>query len=243
MGMNIKMDVKDLKEIIDILLTMVSEAKFEFTKTGLQIKVVDPAHVAMITLKMKKEDFREYDVTDDTEVGLDLEKLKDFLKAAKSSDIVELIKEDSKLTINLNYLTRTMLTIDPSSITIPKVPQINLSNYVLISTEEFLDGLKVAESISDNVTLHVTTDEFMLYSTGEEDQTKLSIPKENLKEFNVTSEAKSIYPVDYLLRFVKTLSCDYIKIYVGTDYPVKIEFTFANNKGEGMFLLAPRIEG
>ncbi|MGC8585234.1 MAG: DNA polymerase sliding clamp [Thermoplasmata archaeon] len=241
--MNIKIDVKDLKEIIDILLTMVSEAKFEFSKTGLQIKVVDPAHVAMITLKMKKEDFREYDVPDDTEIGIDLEKFKDFLKAAKTSDIVELIKEDSKITINLNYLTRTMSTIDPSSITVPKVPQINLSNYVVISTEEFLDGLKVAESISDNITLHVTMDEFMLYSTGEEDQTKLNIPKENLKEFNVTSEAKSVYPVDYLLRFMKTISSENVKVYVGTDYPVKIEFTFASDKGEGMFLLAPRIEG
>jgi len=240
--MDVKMNVKDLKEITDILLTLVTEAKFEFTKKGLSIKCVDLAHVAMIVIDLSKEAFIEYDLNDETELGIDLEKIKDFLKNTSSTDVIEIKKEDSKLLLTVGYLSRSMQTIDPSSITVPKVPSLGLPARAVVPAEQFAGGIKVAENISDNITLHITPTEFRLYSTGDEDSTKLIIPKDLLKELKCDAEVKSLYPVDYLLRFIKAINSEYVTVNLGTDYPVKIEFEICNGKGTGMFLLAPRIE-
>ncbi len=240
--MDVKMNVKDLKEITDLLLTLVTEAKFEFTKKGFSVKCVDPAHVAMIVLDLPKDAFLEYNVPEDTEIGVDLEKIKDFLKTASSSDVIELKKEDSRLTLIVGNLSRSMPTIDPSSMTVPKVPSLGLPTRAVIPSEQFIDGIKAAENISDNITLHITPNEFRLYTKGDEDSSNLVIPKDLLKELKCDQEAKSLYPVDYLLKFTKAVNSDYLTINLGTDYPVKIDFTFSNGKGQGMFLLAPRIE-
>ncbi|MGC8715578.1 MAG: DNA polymerase sliding clamp [Thermoplasmata archaeon] len=240
--MDVKMNVKDLKEITDLLLTLVTEAKFEFTKKGLSVKCVDLAHVAMIVIDLNKDAFLEYDLNEDTELGIDLEKIKDFLKNTSSTDVIEIKKEDSKLLLTVGYLSRTMQTIDPSSITVPKVPSLGLPAKAVVPTAQFSGGIKVAENISDNITLHITPTEFRLYSTGDEDSTKLIIPKDLLKELKCDAEVKSLYPVDYLLRFIKAINSEYVSVNLGTDYPVKIEFEICNGKGTGLFLLAPRIE-
>ncbi|MEL9999306.1 MAG: DNA polymerase sliding clamp [Thermoplasmata archaeon] len=240
--MEVKMNVKDIKEITDLLLTLVTEAKFEFSKKGLSVKCVDPAHVAMIVLDLNREAFLEYNLDEETEVGVDLEKIKDFLKNTSSNDVIEIKKEDSKLLLTVGYLSRTMSTIDPSSITVPKVPSLGLPAKAVVPTDQFAGGIKVAENISDNITLHITPNEFRLYSTGDEDSTKLVIPKDLLKELKCDNEVRSLYPVDYLLRFIKAINSEFVTINLGTDYPVKIEFSFSGEKGNGLFLLAPRIE-
>ena len=58
----------------------------------------------------------------------------------------------------------------------------------------------------------------------------------------VKEEAKSAFNLDYLKDMVKGVSSgDIIKIYLGNDMPVKIEYSLA---GVNLtFLLAPRIEG
>jgi proliferating cell nuclear antigen len=50
--------------------------------------------------------------------------------------------------------------------------------------------------------------------------------------------------VDYLVKLVKAMdSADDLTIYMGSDYPIKIEFKITGGKGTGEYLLAPRIEG
>ena len=241
--MRVKMDVKDLKEITNLLLTLVTEAKFEFSAEGLSINAVDPAHVAMIILKVGKEGFSEYDVEEE-EVGIDLDKVRDILKLASSGDVVEITKETGKLVFMMGNLTRSMPLIDTSAMSIPRIPNIVLPAKVVLPKSEFENGIKAAESISDNITFKITPTEFEMYTEGDEDSAKLSIPKDMLKEIQCEEPVKSMYPVDYLLKLVKAMDTnDYITLYIGNDYPVKIVFNVVRGKGESTYLLAPRIEG
>jgi proliferating cell nuclear antigen len=243
MNMRVKMEIKDLKEITNLLLTLVSEAKFEVGADGVKVKAVDPAHVAMIVLDIDKDAFPEYDAEED-ELGVDLEKIRDILKLASSSDIVEISKEGSKLTFMLGNLTRSMPLIDASALTVPKVPNLVLPAKVVVPVKEFVSGIKAAENISDNIVLKITPTEFEMYTQGDEDTMSLNIPKDLLKELSCDEPVKSMYPVDYLLKLVKAIdSAEDMVIYVGNDYPVKIEFYIAHGKGKASYLLAPRIEG
>ncbi|OYT60154.1 DNA polymerase sliding clamp [Euryarchaeota archaeon ex4484_178] len=241
--MRVKMDIKDLKEITNLLLTLVSEAKFEFSNNGISVKAVDPAHVAMIVLNVSKEAFLEFEAEEE-ELGVDLDKVRDILRLASSGDVVEISKEGSKLTFLIGNLTRSMPLIDTSAMSVPKVPNLVLPAKVILPVDEFEHGIKAAESISDNITLRITPTEFEMYTQGDEDTARLTIPKDMLKELSCDEPVKSMYPVDYLLKLVKAMdSAEYLTIYVGTDYPIKIEFDITGGKGQGAYLLAPRIEG
>ena len=58
----LSISIKNLREIIDLLNTVVSEAKLKLDSKGLNVKAVDSAHVAMIDIQMNKESFIDYDV-------------------------------------------------------------------------------------------------------------------------------------------------------------------------------------
>ena len=67
-----------LKEVVDVVSTLVDEAKFSINKKGISIKVVDPAHVAMIDLSLSKGGFEEFKA-DDADLGVDIDKTKEVL--------------------------------------------------------------------------------------------------------------------------------------------------------------------
>ncbi|MGC8497528.1 MAG: DNA polymerase sliding clamp [Thermoplasmata archaeon] len=242
--MELKMKIKDLRDVVNMLLTLVTEAKFEFTEKGLNVKCVDSAHVAMIVVNLGKEAFIEYDFEEEMSIGIDLDKIKDFLKLAAPEDIVSLKLDDRKITFSVRNLTRSMTTIDPSNITSPKIPSLGLPAKATVSSSQFAEGLRAGEAVSDNITLYLTPNELEIYTSSEEDTSKMVIPKDLLKDLQCQEEVKSIYPIDYLLKFIRAVDfSENVTINLGKDYPVKIEFTFKDNKGDGLFLLAPRIEG
>lgn len=242
--MELKMRIKELRDVVNMLLTLVTEAKFEFTEKGLNVKCVDSAHVAMLVINLNKEAFAEYDFDEEMSVGIDLDKIKDFLKLAAAEDIVSMKLEDRKITFSVRTLTRSMTTIDPSNITSPKIPSLGLPAKTTVSSSQFAEGLRAGEAVSDNITLYLTPNEFEIYTSSEEDTSKMVIPKDLLKDIQCQEEVKSLFPIDYLLKFIRAVDfSEFVTINLGKDYPVKIEFTFKDNKGEGIFLLAPRIEG
>ena len=46
-----------LKEVVNVVSTLVDEAKFTVNSDGLTIKAVDPAHIAMVDLTLGKDAF------------------------------------------------------------------------------------------------------------------------------------------------------------------------------------------
>ncbi|NPA75579.1 MAG: proliferating cell nuclear antigen (pcna) [Euryarchaeota archaeon] len=241
--MRLKIDVKDLKEITNLLLTLVNEAKFEFTPNGLSVKAVDPSHVAMIVMDVEKDGFVEYECEEE-ELGVDLAKVRDILKLTSSNDVVEISKEGGKLTFLIGNLSRSMPLIDTSNLSVPKVPNIGLPAKVVISKSDFISGIKAADGISDSITIKVTPTEFEMYAMGDEDTSRLNLPKDMVQEIDCEEPVKSTYPVDYLLRLAKAMdSAKDITIYLGKDYPVKIVFDVVKGHGKVTYLLAPRIEG
>jgi hypothetical protein len=126
-----------LKELVDIVSVLVDEAKFTATKSKLVVKAVDPAHVAMVDLTLKKDAFEEYSATD-TELGVDLDKVKEVLRLAKPGDIISIEHNEEKnvLQFKVGNINRTMALVDPAGMSDPKVPNLNLPVKIIISTEQ-----------------------------------------------------------------------------------------------------------
>src|SRR2546426_10370485 len=123
---DVKVKAEVLKEVVDVISTLVDEAKFNITKDAVSVKAVDPAHVAMVDLSLEKAAFEAYRA-DDGELGLDMDKVKEVLKLAKSIDVIAITHEEEKNRLGLNggETTRRVSLLRPPGMSAPKGPSPN----------------------------------------------------------------------------------------------------------------------
>lgn len=239
-----KVKANVLKGIIDATTTLVDEVKLHITAEGLSLKAVDPAHVAMVDLSLGSKAFSEYKASD-LELGLDLEKLKDILKLAGSEDTVGLeYKEDqNRLVVTVGNLVRRMSLTDTAGMPDPKVPNLNLPNKVKVKASELGQGIRASESVSDHIALVCDDSSFELIAEGDTDTVNLKLAKNQLVELKASEKTKSLFSLDYFSNMVKAADgTNEISLALGSDYPVRVEFDFADGHGHVTYLLAPRIE-
>ncbi|HZY91313.1 MAG TPA: DNA polymerase sliding clamp [Thermoplasmata archaeon] len=238
----IRMEV--LREMVEVISTLVSEVKLSISKDGIEVKAVDPSHVAMLVLKLNKNAFEEF-TGEPTDLGVDVEKMKEVLRLCKPGDILDLQYDGGKnrLVLHVGKVTRHMSIVDPAGITDPKVPNVTPPGVAVVRTEELRQGIRGSESISDHVTITLEPESFTMHSEGETDRVDLKLPKESLKRLEAKESVKSMYPLDFFSNMVKSItSSEEVTLHVGNEYPLKIEFQVSGGKGEGRFLLAPRVE-
>lgn len=79
-----KIDVSYFLKIVDTLKEIVSEVYFKFSKKGMSIQSMDPAHVAFVTLFMGSDGFDVYKCPRATKLGINLEYFGNILRLSKS---------------------------------------------------------------------------------------------------------------------------------------------------------------
>ncbi len=240
----------NLKEFIGTVGSLVDEAKLNVNEDGMQIKAVDPSHVAMIEANLIKSAFDSYEA-DVAEMGIDVDKFKTVLTVAGKEDMVSLEKDDklNRLVVNIGNLTRAMPLLDTSGMPDPKVPSLDLPAFVSVSVEEISQGLKASKSVSDHIALTTTKDSFRLVCEGDnQNRVDLTLGKEQLEKLVSPEETTSLFSLEYFALMVNSLPPDRIlHINLGTDLPVKVDADLAiedltGAQGNVKFLLAPRID-
>ncbi len=238
----IKSDI--LRDLVDIVGTIVDEVKMNLSEDGIGLKAVDPAHVAMVDLKLSKEAFESFEA-DQMEIGINLNKIEQFLKLSSSGEIVTLehVEDENRLVLEVDNITQKMPLLDTAGMTDPSVPQLDLPVNLIVKGKHLLKGVKASQNISDHIALSAGPDGFEIFSEEDEDMVRLSLSKDKLEELNANEEASSLFALDYFSSMIKSVSNDVpIKIDIGSDYPVVLQFAFAGDNGDVKFLLAPRIE-
>ncbi len=238
----VKSDV--LREVVDVVSTLVDEAKFNAGKDGLGVKAVDPAHVAMVDLTLDRAAFDSYKA-DDVELGLDMDKMKEVLKLSRAGETLAMAHEEDKnrLVVHVGNITRRMSLVDTAGMSDPKVPNLNLPAKIRVRTDELRQGIRASESVSDHIALIATPDGFEIMSEGDTDSANLKLPKDMLDELVCKEKVRSLFPLDYFSNMIKAIgTAQTVTMHMGNDYPVKLEFDIAGGKGQVRYLLAPRIE-
>ncbi|OYT47878.1 DNA polymerase sliding clamp [Thermoplasmatales archaeon ex4484_36] len=237
-----------LRETLDVISSLVDEAKFRFDEEGLKIRAVDPAHVAMVDLALSKSAFETYEV-EPMEMGVNLPKVQNHLKGVKADSIVILKVDDDtgRLTMNIENLTVKMPLIDLSEMTEPKIPDLpDMKAQVKVhNSTEVLKAVKASESISDYITLDMQTEDVLnLYSSEELSSMNLELRKG--KDYDViqfSGPARSSFSLDYFSQIMKAIGGEKeLELHLGVDYPLKMLFHIGEGEGRALYLLAPRIE-
>lgn len=235
-----------IKTIIEATAILVDEAKFKLTSDGIYGRTVDPAHVGMVDFKLNKEAFDEYKCEEETEIGVDLDKLKSTLKIAASEDMVglEYNKDEGRLIVTMGNLKRKLALLDTTEMADTKIPSLDLPAEIVVPTVELWQAIRAAEAISDHITLIADKDGFKMVAEGDTDVVELTLTKEQLYSLKCEERVKSMYPLDYLSDMVKVArgKSDEITINLGTNYPIRLAFEMAGGYIKIVYLLAPRIE-
>ncbi|HIO57127.1 MAG TPA: hypothetical protein EYN30_00410, partial [Candidatus Poseidoniales archaeon] len=111
--MNITARQETFRMVIDILSTLVEEARFNFEEDKLVVRVVDPSHVAMIQLEVDSAAFESYDVTESV-LGLELSKISKLVQLAGAGDLIVINYNDSvgKVEFQVGEIERTIRPLD-----------------------------------------------------------------------------------------------------------------------------------
>ena len=233
-----------LKDAIASLAVIVDEVRFRIKPEGISVKAVDPANVAMVVFELGSSAFDEYSA-DESEIGIDLNKITDLLGITDKGDTVrmELEEGNHKLLIDVGGLSYTLSLLDPSTIRAePRIPQLELPAKVVMNGADLRRAVKAAEKISDHMIMGVTGDTFYMEAKGDTDQVRLEMGRDQLIDLK-TGEASSLFSLDYLTDIVKpTNKVNEVSLSLGRDFPVIIDFEIANGAGRISYLLAPRIE-
>lgn len=233
---------ENLRDAVEAVSSLVDEVKFSISEKGLELKAVDPANVAMVSLRIDASAFEFFKSTPG-EIGIDLVRLSDLLSMADRGENIrlELDEENHKLNIGVGSLSYTLSLIDPSAIRKePRLPDLDLPAHVILPGTELRRAVKAAEKVSDHVVLGVTDDLFFMEAKGDIDSLKLKIPSSELLGLK-PGEARSLFSLDYLSDMAKSIGkASEVTLELGVDYPLRINFKI--NQVEVSYLLAPRIE-
>jgi len=241
---NAKVKSEVLKGIIDVTSPLVNEVKFNINPKGLSLRAVDPAHVAMVDLEIKKDAFDEFK-SDEMELGIDMDKLGSIMRLSGLGDTVNLEYDENsnRLIVKIGNLTRRMGLIDTAGMPDPKMPNLDLPGKVVIKASELTQGVRASEAVSDHLALTVNKDDFELFAEGDTDTVNLKLPKKLLVDLKTKSKCKSLFSIDYFSNMIKPVKGDEpVTIMMGNDNPIRVEFDIADKKGHVTYLLAPRIE-
>jgi len=230
---------KLLSEVISIISELVTEVKIRFDETGLSIIAVDPANVAMVSFKLPKEAFSEYESGKEV-LGINLDSLKAVLRRTKSGS--SLIIQNEEGVLKLNILDKIKRSFAIALIEIEsedkKIPSLEFMSQIHINPPDFCDTIDDCLVVSDSCVFIAQPDKFTVEASGL-NSAKAEFSGDEVKIISGNSKAR--YSLEYLQKFMKASKlANQIRINFSSDHPLKLEFK--HDKLDLYFILAPRVE-
>ncbi len=242
-------DAKVWKNLISAIATLVDEASFNINEEGIQLRAMDPSHVAMVDFEWPKTSFEEYICNEPTKLSVNVSEMLKLLRRIGGEESIELVLEPSnpKLMMVLkSKYTRTfgMSTLEPSTEDVP-TPKISFSILTRLTTSLLKNALEDAAAVSDHIIFDASSDRLTMRATGDVGNVVVEVEKgtDELLNLEAKENARSTFSLSYLSEMVKAASnlSDVVMLEFSTDMPIRLNFELPS-KGKLQYYLAPRIE-
>ena len=230
---------KLFSEVISIISELVTEVRLRFNEEGMSITAVDPANVAMVSFKLPKGSFSEYQTSNEV-LGVNLDNLKAILRRAKNSS--NLIMTSKETSLDIEIIDRVKRNFSLALIEIEgeekQIPSLEFLSQVQINPQDFNDAIEDSLIVSDSCSFIASPENFIIEASGL-NSARAEFGGDEVKL--ISGNSKSRYSLDYLQKFMKASKIsDKIFVNFSSNHPLKLEF-----KKEGIdlfFILAPRVE-
>lgn len=236
------LDNKIFKEAFDSISKIVDEVVCDVDSDGFHVTAIDRSHVCFVDLNLEPSVFEEFVCSVPVRLCVDTQEFMKILKRGKKNDVLRLSSDDSNLMISfIGDVDRSfkirLIDMDYES---PKAPNIDLPCGVCVDSGLVKDAIGDMELFSDKLYFLIDSEYFMVNSGGEFGDASLRY----LHGVDGINEvAKSSFSINKLKDiFTASKFSDVVKINLGTDMPMVVEFELVTGDGDLKFLLAPRIE-
>lgn len=246
--MNAEIEPKRLLKTLSIAGQLVEECKIHLLEDGIKIRAVDPANVGMVDLELNKPGFESYSMTsEEAVIGTNLGPVVDTARMASGDNPLQLRldSETRKLHVEVDNMERTIALIDPDSLRQePDIPELDLPAELVAEGSDINRGVKAADMVGDHVTFDVDERDrlFTMSAQGDTDDVNLELEEDDLIDMT-PGVAKSIFSLDYLKDMMKSIpDAAEVHLDLGEEFPIMMEFDFADANGTATYILAPRIQ-
>lgn len=242
-----------LKGIIETLASIIDETEFKVTPKEFTISAMDPSRICLLKLSIKKDDFDEYDCSQDSKVGLNLDDLDKILKRSTSNDAVEISfnEKEQKIKIKMQRegasRTRTfslaLLDIDIEEIPMDNLLKIEYPSKWVMEPDFLVEAIKDAEIYSEILNINANEGKGLIFSSsGQIGEMEYDLNEEDLIETDLQGSSSGAYSLTFLKAILKIASItEKLEIALKTDHPLKMNFDLLEG-GKLNYFLAPRVE-
>ncbi|MEM0001417.1 MAG: proliferating cell nuclear antigen (pcna) [Desulfurococcaceae archaeon] len=237
------------KYAIVAISKIIEEASFKINEEGVRLRAMDPSGVALVDFYIPHNAFYEFDVSNEVNIGVNMDELAKVLRRARKGD--ELVLEMTqlgKLGVYLEGRGSRRFMLPSIELSYQEIPEISFeeSFKCKILPKLFKDIVKELEAISDAIELYAPENSDALYFKAEseiaEAEIVLSSASGALIEYESTKEARSKYTIDYLSDIVTaSQAAETLSLGFGNETPLKMIYELPGG-GTLQFYVAPRTD-
>jgi len=235
-----------MREIVDLLMVLTSEAKMSWGEKGLTVNVVDGSHVALLSATISDACFETYEV-EPVEIGLELGKLQELLTLAGPGDLVEIDYDDAVGAINVRVgeVHRILRGLDTGSMQDPKLPILDFDCSATIGAEKLSRALRAAKFVGELVDLSLDSKEMRVSVTVEAGEgVNVSFESGELSELVCPSPTQGSYSLQFLDPLTRKLAAGLtqdIRVQFQDKYPLRLDWNSNDGGASWTYFLAPRV--
>jgi proliferating cell nuclear antigen len=227
-------------KVIELISELVLEVRIKINEFGLSIVAIDPANVAMVSLKVPKSAFSEFEVGEET-LGVNLENLKKVLRRSGKTGSIIFERKENNLEIKIEDKIRRIFTLNLIEIEGEEKEfpaHLEFSSKIEIDSQDLIDSLEDCAVVGDACSFKVEDEKFIIESK------ELNSARSEFSSDEVVIDAEeshSRYSLEYLQKFTKS-GKQFKKTYLNfaNDHPLRMDFK--SDHLSLSFILAPRIE-
>jgi proliferating cell nuclear antigen len=243
---------QSIKILVESLKEVLTDINIYFDLNGFKIMTMDNARVALVYVRLLKDNFEEYICDSRQMCGINMIYFFKLLKTVGNNDVLTIfikknnnnelgirIENKEKNTITESYLK--MLDISEEKLEIPDISYDSVISMPSVDLQKYCRDLAI---ISNQVNISSTDSRFILESNGDFATQKIIIGEaQNGLIFSKKNQNVSeTFDLKYLNSFTKSTNlCSIVEIFLKSNYPLVIEYNVAN-LGKLQYCLAPKIK-
>ncbi len=226
-----------LSKSIELISELVTEVKIKINEFGLSITAIDPANVAMVSLKIPRKAFSEFESGNES-LGVNLDSLKRILK--RSGGQLTLEKKENLLHIQMDDRIRRNFVLSLIDIESEdkEMPSLEYSARIELKSQDLIDSVEDCIVVADACSFIVKEDKYIIEAKGlNSARTEFSSDEANIN----AESCKARYSLEYLQKFIKASKLsEKTVLNFANDHPLKMDVRTENI--EISYILAPRVE-
>jgi len=226
-----------ISKAIELISELVTEVKIRINEYGLSITAIDPANVAMVSLRIPKKAFSEFDSGSES-LGVNLDSLKRILKRSSGQLVLE--KKENLLYIQMEDRIKRSFTLSLIEIESEdkEIPNLEFSSRVEIESGDLIDSVEDCGVVADACSFIIKEGKFVIEARGlNSTRTEFSGDEAKIS----AEDCKARYSLEYLQKFIKASKLtDKTVLNFADDHPLRMDVRTENM--EISYILAPRVE-